>query len=95
MLQGRQYNQEENLAIGATANLFKGKMSVSLIGTIPVETLLKRTYTKTEIAGFSQTTWNNMKVNSSLVMFNVKWNIGNNRAHRSEKSVNNPQEKKY
>ena len=95
LLQGKEYNQQEVLTLSATQRLLKGKLQLTLAGYVPVKAISKRTYAKINIPNYSQTTWNNAKVSNCMLLFSARINLGNNKARKSDNSINETQEKKY
>lgn len=88
LLQGKQYNEEEDLTLGASYSLLKGKMPVSLVVKIPSELISKKTYTKINIPNFNYQLLGDNRVNSFCVQLAIKYNLGNGKTAKMDNSKN-------
>lgn len=93
LLQGREYTQEEDLQLGVSARLLRGKFQLSAVGLLPVQALAKRVHSTVAIPGYSQTTWGDDRVYNGAVVVSLRWNLGNNRASKQENQVRETREK--
>jgi len=74
--QGKRYNEEEALVLGANYRMLKGRLSISAGWSIPVSLIDKRTYTKINIPGFRSETYGDDRINASMVRVNVRYSFG-------------------
>lgn len=93
LLQGRKYGQSEQLMFGVQASVLKNKLSIMLAMTIPTNAIPKRTYNEIDIADYQYTTWNNDKVNNTIVQLGFRYNIGKGKISKSKNTNNSEQEK--
>lgn len=90
LLQGKQYNEEEQLFVEAMVLLLKDKLSLSAQFSIPTNAISKRTYTAIDIPDFKYTTWGNNRVNNTSIRVSLRYNIG--KGHLSRHSNRNQSE---
>ena len=76
LLQGEEYNQEENLMLGLMSPLGKGKLSLSVNFAIPTSLVSKRTYKDITIPDFKFTSWEDQRVNNTLMQISLRYNFG-------------------
>ncbi|WP_044263969.1 outer membrane beta-barrel protein [Bacteroides timonensis] len=76
LLQGKQYSQDEKFMLGAMTSLLKDKLSLSIAFSIPTNAISKRMYTAIDTQGFQFTSWENDRVNNTLMQVNLRYNIG-------------------
>ncbi|MCM1452279.1 MAG: outer membrane beta-barrel protein [Clostridium sp.] len=86
--QGRRYNQQEMLTLGANYRLLKNRLSISFNACIPTSLLSKRTYTKINIQGFKSETFRDDRVNSSMLQLSIRCNIGKGKVQKSSNDYN-------
>lgn len=93
LLQGKQYDEEESLQLGASCSLAKGKMSVSLAFDIPTALISKQTYTKIELPNFRYQMCGDDRVNAFMANLNIKYALGRGKASRKYNERKNDKEK--
>ncbi len=93
LLQGKQYTQNEQLMFGVNTSVLKNKLSVMLVSTIPTNVISKRNYSKINISDYQYTTWDNDKVNNSIVLLSIRYNIGKGKASKWQNRNNSELEK--
>ena len=76
LLQGKQYSQDEKFMLGAMTSLLKDKLSLSIAFSIPTNAISKRMYTAIDTQGFQFTSWEDDRVNNTLMQVNLRYNIG-------------------
>ena len=93
LLQGREYGQEEKLAVGLNKALLKNRVTLSLMGTIPVSAISKLRWQKIDIPGHRSATYVNDKVNQAILMASLKMALGNNKSTTRKNSLELEKEK--
>lgn len=86
LLQGKQYNEEENLYLGAMYPLLGGKLPISLTVSIPTELISKQTYTEINLPKFNYQTFGDNRVNAFVAQISVKYNLGNGKTSKMDNS---------
>lgn len=81
--QGKSYNEEEALTLGANYRLLGNRLSITANVSLPVSLLDKRTYTKIDIPGYKSVTYSDDRVNASMVQLSVRYSIGNGKVKKS------------
>lgn len=93
LLQGKEYVQEEQLAIGLRRSFFNSRLVVALQGTIPVQAISKIGWRKIDIPGYRTQSWTDDRVNQSLLMLNIRFAIGNGKSRKTDNSLATEKEK--
>ena len=93
LLQGEEYNQEENLMLGLMSPLCKGKLSLSVNFAIPTCLVSKRTYKDITIPDFKFTFWEDQRVNNTLMQISLRYNLGKGSASKSNNQNRSEREK--
>lgn len=93
LLQGEEYNQEENLMLGLMSPLCKGKLSLSVNFAIPTCLVSKRTYKDITIPDFKFTSWEDQRVNNTLMQISLRYNLGKGSASKSNNQNRSEREK--
>lgn len=88
LLQGKQYDEEENLMLGVRYPFLGGKLPVSFGIKLPVSALSKQTYSEISIPGYSYRMEGNHQVNNFLISLNVRFNMGKGQAKHNYNSSN-------
>lgn len=86
LLQGCKYNEEETLAFGLNRVFCKGRLSTSLLLSIPVSTIPKQEYTDISIEGYRAKNISDDRVNNCLVQARVSFNIDG----KASRHIHNP-----
>ena len=84
--QGKRYNEQEMLMLGANYRLLKNRMSVSAYWCIPTSLIDKRTYTKISIPGFRSETYGDDRINASLIQVSVRYSFGKGKVSKNSNS---------
>ena len=93
LLQGEEYNQEENLMLGLMSPLCKGKLSLSVNFAIPTCLVSKHTYKDITIPDFKFTSWEDQRVNNTLMQISLRYNLGKGSASKSNNQNRSEREK--
>ena len=93
LLQGEEYNQEENLMLGLMSPLCKGKLSLSVNFAIPTCLVSKRTYKDITIPDFKFTSWEDQRVNNTLMQISLRYNFGKGSTSKSNNQNRSESEK--
>ena len=93
LIQGKQYNQEEDLFLGASYSFFGGKMPVSLSVKVPTALISKRTYTKIDLPSFTYHAFGDDRVYSFALFLNAKYHIGKGKTSKMSNGKNVDAEK--
>ena len=93
LLQGKQYNEEENLFVGTSYSLLKGKLPISLEVSIPTSMISKKTYTKVSLPNFAYQTYGDNRVNAFVALISVKYSLGKGKTTKLNNSKNLDMEK--
>ena len=93
LLQGEEYNQEENLMLGLMSPLCKGKLSLSVNFAIPTSLVSKRTYKDITIPDFKFTSWGDQRVNNTLMQISLRYNFGKGSASKANNQNRSESEK--
>lgn len=93
LLQGMQYSQMEQLAVGLSRAFMKDRLAVSLFATIPVNAIHKTMWKTVEIPGYRYTSYVNDKVNQTVLLLNVRLMLGNRKSSSHSKALDLEQEK--
>ena len=93
LLQGEEYNQEENLMLGLMSPICKGKLSLSVNFAIPTCLVSKRTYKDITIPDFKFTSWEDQRVNNTLMQISLRYNLGKGSASKSNNQNRSEREK--
>ena len=93
LLQGEEYNQEENLMLGLMSPLGKGKLSLSVNFAIPTSLVSKRTYKDITIPDFKFTSWEDQRVNNTLMQISLRYNFGKGSASKANNQNRSESEK--
>lgn len=88
LLQGKQYNEEENLFVGTSYSLLKGKLPISLEVSIPTSMISKKTYTKVSLPNFAYQTYGDNRVNAFVALISVKYSLGKGKTTKLNNSKN-------
>lgn len=86
LLQGMQYNEEENLYLGAMYPLLGGKLPISLTVSIPTELISKQTYTKINLPKFNYQMFGDNRVNAFVAQISIKYNFGKGKTAKMDNS---------
>jgi len=87
LLQGEEYNQQETLAVGVNKVFLDGKVSLGLIGSIPVSAISKMRWTKIDIPGFRDITYRDDRVNRSMLILNLRISLGNSKSSSRKRAL--------
>lgn len=93
LLQGMQYGEEENLAIGAAKTFWNNRIFINLMTTIPVNTISKIGWTSIQIPGYRYTVYENDKVNQTVLLLNIRFMFGNKKSSSRRNSLQVEQER--
>lgn len=93
LLQGMQYNEQEDLVLAVAYPLFKNKLPVALSLKLPTELISKRTYSEVDIPNFNYRIEGDNRVNSFCLMLNVKYNINKGKTSKNSNYKNVDAEK--
>lgn len=93
LLQGKEYTQQETLAIGLNKSLMKDRLSIGVMATIPVNAISKTTWKEIQIPDFYSLTRCNEKVNQTMLLVTATLSLGNNKSTSRDNSLNLEKEK--
>ena len=93
LLQGEQYEEDEQLMLGLKASALKGRLSFVLVTTIPTNAISKRIYKEVIASDYKYITYKNKKVNNSLVLLSFRYNISKGKASKHQNTNNSEKEK--
>ncbi len=93
MLQGKQYNEEEDLCLTVSYPLQEGKLPISIMVKVPSELISKQTYTKVDTPNFSYHQYGDDRVNAFCAVLSVKFIMGKGKTSKNDVSKNTDMEK--
>lgn len=93
LLQGKKYGQNEQLMFGAQISVLNNKMSIFAVATIPTKVISKRCYNEILIPKYHYMTWNDDRVNNSIVQVVLRYNISKGKVSKLQYNNNNDKEK--
>lgn len=93
LLQGIQYNEEEDLILSVAYPVYKNRIPIALSLKLPSQLIPKRTYTEVGIPNFHYRTEGDNRVNSFCLMLNIKYNINKGKPSKISNYSNVDKEK--
>lgn len=75
LLQGEKYGQEERLILGVSKSLFKHKLSLTALCTIPTSLISKRTYQTISIPQYHFISQQDARVDNALLRISIRYNL--------------------
>lgn len=93
LLQGKQYNEEEDFVFAVSYPLFKNKLPIALSLKLPTELLSKRIYAIVDIPNFHYRVTGDNRVNAFCIMLNIKYNINKGKTSKNKNNKNVDSEK--
>ena len=93
LLQGREYNQEEDFGVGVNWKLLNGKLPVTMKMYFPTKLLSKRTYTSIDIPDYCATNYGDDRWYTFSFSVNVRYNFGKGKITKRSSSLEIEKEK--
>jgi hypothetical protein len=84
LLQGKKYNQSEQLMMGVQASMPKNRVSIILAMTIPTNAISKRVYNEIDIPDYRYISWSNEKVNNAMIQLSLRYNLGKGKVSKMQ-----------
>ena len=93
LLQGEEYGQEERLILGVSKSLFKHKLSLTALCTIPTSLISKRTYQTTYIPQYHFIAQQDARVDNALLRISIRYNLNKGEVYKLNNTNKSENEK--